>query len=89
VDLGYFSPEPQKRVFGALGFEFTTLSWKDKAALVDAIRKSIAAGNPAVVYGAYEQLAKRVLVGRSAHDLPGDRSIASRTWCANSSARRP
>jgi RNA polymerase sigma factor (sigma-70 family) len=51
VDLMYFAPEPQQRIFDALGYEFRTVSWRDKGAMIAAIRQSIDAGRPAIACG--------------------------------------
>jgi len=46
VDLMYLEPEPYQRAFAALGYEFTTVPRNDKAAMVRAIRSSVADGRP-------------------------------------------
>jgi len=46
VDAMYFEPEPHERIFRALGYEFTVAPRNDKAAMVAAIKESIAAGRP-------------------------------------------
>jgi len=46
VDLMYFEPEPYERILNALGYEFRTVPRSDKAAMVAAVKESIAAGRP-------------------------------------------
>jgi len=46
VDLMYLAPEPYERVFAALGYEFRVVPGDDKAAMIQAVRESIAAGRP-------------------------------------------
>ena len=46
VDLMYLEPEPHQRAFAALGYEFSTVPRKDKAAMVAAIKASVAEGRP-------------------------------------------
>lgn len=51
VDLLYFSPEPQRRVFDALGFAYRAVSWTDKDKMIAAIKESLAAGRPVIACG--------------------------------------
>ncbi len=51
VDLMYFSPQPQQRVFDALGYELRIVSWKDKGVMLAAIKESLAAGRPVIACG--------------------------------------
>ncbi len=51
VDLLYFSPEPQRRIFDALGFECQGISWADKGKMIAAIKASLAAGKPVIACG--------------------------------------
>lgn len=46
VDLMYFEPEPYERILRALGYQFRTVPRSDKAAMVAAIKESIAEGRP-------------------------------------------
>jgi len=46
VDLMYLAPEPPERVFAALGYEFRTVPREDKAAMIQAIKESVAQGMP-------------------------------------------
>jgi hypothetical protein len=51
VDLMYLAPEPHRRAFRALGYDYATLPRTDKGAMVAAIRASIARGRPVIAFG--------------------------------------
>ncbi len=51
IDLMYLAPEPHRRAFDALGYECQALPWDDRAALLDAIKGSIARGRPVLAFG--------------------------------------
>jgi hypothetical protein len=46
VDLSYLEPEPFERILRALGYEFRTVPRSDKAAMVQAVKESVAEGRP-------------------------------------------
>ena len=50
VDLMYLSPEPHRRAFEALGYEFLTVP-VDKKRMVEAVKRSIVAGRPLLSFG--------------------------------------
>jgi RNA polymerase sigma factor (sigma-70 family) len=50
VDLMYFSPEPEQRIFKALGYEYTSVPWQQDA-MIQAIKQSISAGRPLISFG--------------------------------------
>jgi hypothetical protein len=51
VDLMYLKPEPYQRVFRALGYAYDVVGTDDKAALITALKRSIAKGRPALGFG--------------------------------------
>jgi hypothetical protein len=50
VDLMYLAPEPHQRAFAALGYQFSAAPREDKAAMIRAIKESIAAGRPVIAF---------------------------------------
>lgn len=50
VDLMYF-PEPHTRVLSALGYSWQEVPRGDRAAFLDAVRESLAAGRPVIAFG--------------------------------------
>jgi len=46
VDLMYLEPDPYQRAFAALGYGIRTVSRSDKAAMIQAVKESIAEGRP-------------------------------------------
>ncbi len=51
VDLMYFSPEPYAKAFSSLGYDYETVSHEKKEMMVKAIKRSINAHRPALVFG--------------------------------------
>jgi hypothetical protein len=51
VDLMYLAPEPYRRASEALGYELRPVTSKDKAALVAALKESIARLRPVLAFG--------------------------------------
>jgi len=51
VDLMYFAPEPYLRAFRAIGYECIQIPGTDRAAVVDAVKASTAAGKPLIAFG--------------------------------------
>jgi len=51
VDLMYFHPEPHRRLFEALGFNYRLLPPTDRSGMVEAVKTSIAAGVPVISFG--------------------------------------
>jgi len=51
VDLMYLSPEPQRRAFWALGYDYQTIPATSRATMVDAIKASIGNGRPVLAFG--------------------------------------
>lgn len=51
IDLMYFAPEPHTRALRALGYGWQEVMWGDRAALVAAIKESIARGCPVIAFG--------------------------------------
>jgi hypothetical protein len=51
IDLMYFGIEPHRRLFEALGFDYRVVPRSDRAAMLDAVKTSIAAGVPVIAFG--------------------------------------
>lgn len=51
IDLMYLAPGPYKRVLDALGYEYTVIPPENKAAMVGALKESIASGRPVLAFG--------------------------------------
>jgi hypothetical protein len=51
VDLMYLAPEPHRRAFAALGRGHQVVPSSDKAAMVRALRESVALGRPVLAFG--------------------------------------
>jgi hypothetical protein len=50
VDLMRFQPGPYARLFAALGYDFVAVPMSDKAAMIQAVKRSIAAGRPVLAF---------------------------------------
>ena len=50
IDLMYLAPEPDRRAFAALNYAYRVVPW-DRAAMMAAIRESIARGRPVISFG--------------------------------------
>jgi len=50
VDLMYLAPDPYERAFAALGYEFRTVPRDDKAAMIQAIKQSVAQSIPVLSF---------------------------------------
>lgn len=51
IDLMHFAHEPDKRVFAALGYDYTFIPKEDKLQAIDAIKESIDRGIPVIAFG--------------------------------------
>ncbi|HEY3284842.1 MAG TPA: M56 family metallopeptidase [Armatimonadota bacterium] len=51
VDLMYFAPEPDRRAFRYLNYDYKRVDHADKAGMIAAIQESIARGMPVISFG--------------------------------------
>lgn len=68
VDLSYLDPEPKRRIFEALGYEWHTVSL-NRTLMVDAIKQSVASGHPVLSFGFIGPPEAGLITG---YDVDGD-----------------
>ncbi len=51
IDLMRYGMAPFRRLFEALGFDYTITGWESRQAVLDVIKTSLEAGRPALVFG--------------------------------------
>jgi len=68
VDLSYLDPEPKRRIFEALGYEWHTVPL-NRTLMVDAIKQSVAEGRPVLSFGFIGPPEAGLITG---YDMDGD-----------------